>query len=40
VRDRLNVRRDFKAAEIGATKDVSRVRRCGNEADMNRDGSV
>jgi hypothetical protein len=40
VRDRLNGRRNLKAAEIGATKDVSSVRRCGNEANMNRDGSV
>ncbi len=40
VRDRLNVCRNLKAAKIGATKDVPSVWRCGNEAYMNRDGSV
>jgi hypothetical protein len=40
VRNRLNSRRDLKAAEIGATKNVSRVRRSRNEPDLNRHGRV
>jgi len=40
VRDRLDRCRNLEAAEIRATKDVSSVRRCGDEPDVNRDGSV
>src|ERR1041385_6979159 len=40
VRHRLDRRRNLEAAEIRPTKDVSSVRRCGDEPDMNRDSSV
>ena len=40
VGNRFDSRGNFKAAEIGATKNVARVRRSRHEADVNRDGSV
>ena len=40
MRHRLDIRRDFKAAQIGTTKDVASIRRRRDEPDMNRDGGM
>ena len=40
VRDRLDIRRNLEPTEIGATKNVTRIRRCRDEPDMNRNGGV
>lgn len=40
MRHRLDIRGNFKAAEIGPTKDVTGIRWSGDKTDLNRDGSV